>query len=99
MHLSLALLQMLVRPPGPVATLRAPARKAFPCAHTDMRVDRAQQVVLVLRSGTVGDERHLIFECAALASLRSVQTLYRYWERFSDIMMLLAHYHGYVGRA
>ena len=35
------------------------------------RVDRAQRVCLSCNSGALGDERHLIFECTALASLRS----------------------------
>ena len=34
-------------------------------------VDRAQRVCLSCNSGALGDERHLIFECAALASWRS----------------------------
>ena len=34
-------------------------------------VGRAQRVCLSCNSGALGDERHLIFECAALASLRS----------------------------
>ncbi len=33
-------------------------------------VDRAHRVCLACNSGAVGDERHLIFECTALASLR-----------------------------
>ena len=34
-------------------------------------VDRAQRVCLFCNAGALGDERHLIFECTALASLRS----------------------------
>ena len=34
-------------------------------------VDRAHRVCLACNSGAVGDEKHLVFECAALASLRS----------------------------
>ena len=34
-------------------------------------VDRAHRVCLACNSGAVGDEMHLVFECAALASLRS----------------------------
>ena len=34
-------------------------------------VDRAQRVCLSCNAGALGDERHLIFECTALASLRS----------------------------
>ena len=34
-------------------------------------VDRAQRVCLSCDAGAFGDERHLIFECTALASLRS----------------------------
>ena len=34
-------------------------------------VDRAHRVCLSCNSGAVGGERHLIFECVALASLRS----------------------------
>ena len=34
-------------------------------------VDRAQRVCLSCNNGALGDERHLIFECAALAFLRS----------------------------
>ena len=46
----------------PIATGR------FACtAH----VDRAQRVCLSCNIGALGDERHLIFECTALASLRS----------------------------
>ena len=33
--------------------------------------DRAHRVCLACNSGAVGDEMHLVFECAALASLRS----------------------------
>ena len=34
-------------------------------------VDRAQRVCLSCNAGALGDEKHLIFECTALASLRS----------------------------
>ena len=34
-------------------------------------VDRAQRVCLSCNAGALGDERHLIFECTALSSLRS----------------------------
>ena len=34
-------------------------------------VDRAHRVCLACNSGAVGDEMHLVFECAALSSLRS----------------------------
>ncbi len=34
-------------------------------------VARAHRVCLACNSGAVGDERHLVFECTALASLRS----------------------------
>ena len=34
-------------------------------------VDRAQRVCLSCNAGALGDERHLMFECTALASLRS----------------------------
>ena len=34
-------------------------------------VDRARRVCLSCNAGALGDERHLIFECTALASLRS----------------------------
>ena len=34
-------------------------------------VDRAQRVCLSCNSGALGGERHLVFECTALASLRS----------------------------
>ena len=34
-------------------------------------VDRAQRVCLSCNAGALGDERHLIFECTALASLLS----------------------------
>ena len=34
-------------------------------------IDRAHRVCLACNSGAVGDEMHLVFECAALASLRS----------------------------
>ena len=58
-------------PPDPVATLGAAAREACRCAHTKTRVDRAHRVCLSCGSSAVGDERHVIFECAALASLQS----------------------------
>ena len=35
------------------------------------QVDRAHRVCVSCNSGAVGDEKHLVFECAALASLRS----------------------------
>jgi len=34
-------------------------------------VDRAHRVCLACNSGAVGDEKHLVLECTALASLRS----------------------------
>ena len=34
-------------------------------------VDRAHRVCLSCNSGAVGDEKHLVFECAAFVSLRS----------------------------
>ena len=34
-------------------------------------VDRAHRVCLACNSGAVGNEKHLVFECTALASLRS----------------------------
>ncbi len=34
-------------------------------------VDRAHRVCLACNSGAVGDEMHMVFECTALASLRS----------------------------
>ena len=33
-------------------------------------VDRANRVCLACNSGAIGDEKHMIFECAALAPLR-----------------------------
>ena len=33
-------------------------------------VDRANRVCLACKSGAGGDERHMMFECAALAPLR-----------------------------
>ena len=36
-----------------------------------VHVVRAQRVCLSCNSGAVGDERHLVFDCAALAFLRS----------------------------
>ena len=33
-------------------------------------VDRANRVCLACNSGAIGDEKHLIFECTALAPLR-----------------------------
>ena len=39
-------------------------------------VDRAQRVCLFCNSGALGDERHLIFECAALTSL---------WSRYANL--------------
>ena len=33
-------------------------------------VDRANRVCLACNSGAIGDERHMIFECTALAPLR-----------------------------
>ena len=33
-------------------------------------VDRANRVCLACNSGAVGDEKHMIFECAAIAPLR-----------------------------
>ena len=56
--------------PRPGSILRGPAREACPCAHTNTRVDRAHRLCLSCGSAAVGDERHLVFECAALASLR-----------------------------
>ena len=41
--------------------------------------DRAQRVCSFCNSGALGDERHLIFDCAALAFLRS-----RYADLFPD---------------
>ena len=37
-------------------------------------VDRAESVCLFCDSGAVGDERHLVFDCVALAPLRSQHT-------------------------
>ena len=34
------------------------------------RVDRANRVCLACNSGAIGDEKHMIFECAAIAPLR-----------------------------
>ncbi len=45
-----------------------PATRRFAGA---AHVDRAHRVCLACNSGAVGDEMHLVFECAALASLRS----------------------------
>ena len=87
----------LVRPLGPSATLRALAHEACPCAHTKTRVDRAYRFCFFC----CGDERHLIFERAALsANLASLRSEYfnRCWARFSYRMMLLAH-HGYMGKS
>ena len=33
-------------------------------------MDRANRVCLACNSGAVGDEKHMIFECAAIAPLR-----------------------------
>ena len=38
------------------------------------RVDRANRVCLACNSGAIGDEKHMIFECAALAPLRQQHT-------------------------
>ena len=37
-------------------------------------VDRAERVCLFCDSAAVGDERHLVFDCVALAPLRSQHT-------------------------
>jgi len=55
-----------------VATASVTAVEAAAAAAAETtRVDRAHRVCLCCGSSGVGDERHVIFECAALASLRS----------------------------
>jgi hypothetical protein len=71
--------------------VRNTCKNKCPCAHTNTCVDRAHRLCLSFGSGALWGERHLVFECAALASLQS--------KYFIDIGSVSGTLHGYVGKS